>query len=179
MEYIQDIIDKILHTVETHKIADGQYTRWLWQDQKDSRELGINPYGCADAANILYTLGHFPKEIDERAAWVYAMQAMQDIESGLFHERTHHPLHTTAHVAAALELFDAKPKHRPVAALPYLEADAFARLMENLDWTAPWSESHKGAGVYVILNLCEEATPTWSDAYFQWFWDHADPETGF
>ena len=179
MHDLQPIIHKILERVEAHKVGEGKYARWLWQKSGESRELGINPYGCADAANILYTLGHFPKDTEERAAWISAMQQMQDRESGLFHERTHHPLHTTAHVTAALELFDATPRHRPVAALPYLEEGGFDGLMESLDFTAPWGESHKGAGVYVILNLFEEATPAWNDAYFQWFWDHADPETGF
>ncbi len=107
------------------------------------------------------------------------MQDMQDQSSGFFHEATHHPLHTTAHVAAALELFDASPKYRPFDALPYLENGGFERLMDSLNWQTPWSESHKGAGIYVILNLCEEATPEWNKAYFKWFWDNADPSTGF
>ena len=36
-------------------------------------DLGENPYGCADAANILYTVGRFPGDARERqasaAAW--------------------------------------------------------------------------------------------------------------
>ena len=50
MYNIQPIVDKILERIEAHKIEDGQYARWLWQDEKGSRELGVNPYGCADAA---------------------------------------------------------------------------------------------------------------------------------
>lgn len=179
MEYIQDIIDKILHTVETHKIADGQYTRWLWQDQKDSRELGVNPYGCADAANILYSIGAFPRDPAERAQWVDAMQKMQDPETGLFHEKTHHPIHTTAHCTAALELFDAAPIY-PVNALAYtLDDGELENFLENIDWSVnPWTDSHRGAGIYVAMNLCGQATPEWNRRYFQWFWDNADPITG-
>lgn len=176
---IQPIINKVLERIEAHKVGEGRYARWLWQNSKGSRELGINPYGCADAANLLYMLGHFPKDTAERAEWVSAMQQMQDPQNGLFHESTHHPLHTTAHVTAALELFDAVPKHRPTDALPYLEEGGFEGLMEGLNWKTPWPQSHQGAGIYVILNLCGEATPEWNRAYFNWFWENADPETGF
>ncbi len=178
-ENIQEILDKVLERIEAHKLSDGQYARWLWQDAQGKREMGVNPYGCADAANLLYMLGHFPRYIEERQDWVETMQAMQNKEDGLFHETTHHPLHTTAHVAAALELFDAAPKYRPVAALPALEEGGFEALMAGLDWKNPWPQSHQGAGIYVILNLCGEATPAWNDNYFKWFWDNADPETGF
>ena len=116
MEYIQDIIDKIQHVVDTHKVADGAYARWLWQNTANNRELGVNPYGCADAANILYSIGAFPRDLSERKEWIRTLQAMQDPETGLFHECTHHPIHTTAHCAAALELFDAPPLY-PVNAL--------------------------------------------------------------
>lgn len=176
---LQPIIDKVLERISAHKLADGKYSRWLWQNEKNDRELGINPYGCADAANMLYMLGHFPRDIEEREKWVEAMQAMQDAETGLFYEKTHNELHTTAHVTAALELFDAAPKYRPLSALRYMENGGFESLMANLNWNLPWPQSHKGAGVYVILNLCGEATPEWNDAYFKWFWDNADPETGF
>ncbi len=54
-ENIQDIIEKILERIEAHKLGDGKYSRWLWQDAKNSREMGVNPYGCADAANYSVT----------------------------------------------------------------------------------------------------------------------------
>ena len=93
---IQPIINKILDRIEAHKIDTGKYARWIWQDANNSRELGVNPYGCADAANLLYMLGHFPRVPNERDEWVTTMQEMQDKESGLFHESTHHALHTPA-----------------------------------------------------------------------------------
>ena len=179
MENIQDIIDKIYERVEAHKISDGVYSRWLWQDETGNRELGTNAYGCADAANLLYTISCFPRHDDDRAAWIDTMQAMQDKESGLFYESTHHPIHTTAHVAAALELFDASPEYRPSEMLQYLDAERFNSFMESLEWNAPWNASHQGAGLYVILNLCNEATPEWNDLYFKWLWDNTDPVSGF
>ena len=106
MENIQDIIEKIASVVDTHKLSDGRYARWITPG-KNNRDTGINPYGCADAANILYTIGRFPSDADERAEWIKALREMQNPETGLFNESTHHPIHTTAHCMAALELFDA------------------------------------------------------------------------
>ena len=122
MEYIQDVIDNIRKVIETHKLENGKYARWLWQNAANDRELGINPYGCADAANILYTIGDFPRDPEERKCWVDALQKMQDPETGLFCEKTHHPIHTTAHCSAALELFDVPPLY-PMNALNHTLAE--------------------------------------------------------
>ena len=177
-ENIQDILDRIYQKVQDRKLADGQYARWLWQNEDGTRELGINPYGCADAANILYTLGKFPTDPTERQAWVDALQSMQDPETGLYVEKTHHTLHTTAHCSAAIELFDATPKYPMKALEQYLPEGGVEGLLDGLDWDRPWSESHQGAGIYVSVNLSGMATPEWNKRYFQWLWDNADPETG-
>ena len=104
---IDGLIAKIHRIVERHKIEEGVYSRWLWQNESSTRQLGKNEYGCADAANILYTIGAFERDPEKRACWVKAMQDMQNPETGMFTEATHHTIHTTAHVIAALELFDA------------------------------------------------------------------------
>lgn len=177
-ESIQDILDKIEEKVQERKMADGQYARWLWQNEQGNRELGVNPYGCADAANILYTLGHFPTDLNERQAWVETMQNMQNPETGLFHEKTHHYLHTTAHCIAALELFDAKPRYTMSALEPYKSEDNLKELLENLDWDRPWDASHQGAGIFVAMNLSGMVSPKWNETYFRWLWDCADSQTG-
>ena len=84
---ITPIIENIHKTVESHRVETGSYARWLWQNEKGDRELGPNPYGCADAANLLYMLGKFPRVTDERSEWIEAMREMQDKESGLFYEK--------------------------------------------------------------------------------------------
>ena len=55
------IIPKIQKVIDTHKLADGSYGRFLGDTEP-------NPYGCADAANILYSIGNFPQDPAERAA---------------------------------------------------------------------------------------------------------------
>ena len=178
--HIESLIEKIYATVQRHKLdGEGRYARWIWQKEGYDRELGINEYGCADAANILYTIGRFPSESAEREAWIRALQGLQDPESGLWREATHHYIHTTAHCTAALELFDAKPAHRVHALLPYAKPEKLYELLESLDWLKnPWGQSHQGAGIYAILQLTGEADDAWRDAYFGWLWDNADPETG-
>ena len=101
MENIQDIIEKIASVVDTHKLSDGRYARWITPG-KNNRDTGINPYGCADAANILYTIGRFPSDADERAEWIKALREMQDPETGLFNEGTHpsHPHDRALHGGA-------------------------------------------------------------------------------
>jgi len=159
---IEPIIEKIRNTVSSHCIDEGQYSRWIWQNEENNRDLGINEYGCADAANILYTIGDFPSDNSEREKWISAMQNMQNPETGMFNEATHQVLHTTAHCIAALELFDAKPKYEVTK--EYKSVESLYKLLDNLDWkNHPWTESHNGAGIYVIMNLTDNVDEKWKE----------------
>jgi len=173
-------IEGVRRSVERHNLGEpGAYCRWLWQDEKSARNLGLDPYGCADAANILYTLGCFPRDTGERAAWVAALQGLQDPDTGMFREATHSALHTTAHCTAALELFDAAPLH-PLAELePLTDPASMESFLEALDWEKnPWIDSHRGAGLYAALSLCGAVSPEWEDRYFAWLSRETDPATG-
>lgn len=176
---IDGILQKTLQTIETHKVAPGAYSRWLWQNKIGSRVLGVNEYGCADAANILYTLQAFPKSNDEKDAFVKTLQGMQNSESGLFQEKTHHTIHTTAHCTAALELFDAKPLYKFHNLKRYTTVEGLYGLLEGIDWqNNAWDGSHEGAGIYAALVLNEEVDSEWEKAYFDWFYENADPDSG-
>lgn len=179
---IQPIVEKIYRNVEKCKLAPGSYARFPHVRRP-------NPYGCADAANILYTIGAFPQDPQERAEAVRILAAMQDAESGLFIEDTtdplyqtihvHDPVHTTAHCMAALELFDAQPLY-PAYALEYtLQPEGFNQFMEGIDFRGnPWSGSHRPAGLYVAINLGGSEAEEFNKRYFEWMWENADPETG-
>ncbi len=180
MPDISSLIDRIEATVERYHLGEtGVYGRWLWQNPAGDRRLGKDEYGCSDAANILYTIGKFPQEAVTRAAWIAALQAFQEPESGLFRERTHTPIHTTAHCIAALELFDARPLH-PLTELAKVATRAdLESFLKGLDWKGrPWPESHKGAGLYAARVLAGESSKEWRDWYFEWLWENADPVTG-
>ena len=69
---ITPIIHNIHEVVKNHKLAPGSYKRFPTDTEP-------NPYGCADAANILYSIGAFPRDPGERAAWVKTLQDMQQI----------------------------------------------------------------------------------------------------
>ena len=63
---IDDLIKEIRACVESHRLEKpGEYARWIFGE---NRSLGVNEYGCADAANILYTIGDFSKDPAVRAA---------------------------------------------------------------------------------------------------------------
>ncbi len=172
-----------IHTVEAavagHNLGlPGAYRRWT-RSAVPGTGTGLNPYGCADAANILYTTGHFPADPQERQAWIGALQGLQNPESGLFEEPTHHPIHTTAHCIAALELFDARPRY-PLSALQNLRRPhELAAFLATLDWRGnPWRESHRGAGLYAALVLAGEVNLEWEERYFTWLWEESDPQAG-
>jgi hypothetical protein len=175
---IDALIAEIKACVDRHRIGEfGEYARRLWGENCD---LGINEYGCADAANILYSISSFPRDEKERNGFVKTLRGMQDPKTGLYNEPTHHPIHTTAHCFAALELFDASPLY-PCYALAEFATDAGIHkiLEEEVDWTNPWRGSHKGAGIFVCLTMTGAVGLEWKDSYFKWLWDHSDEETGF
>ncbi|MGH7143269.1 MAG: hypothetical protein ACREJ2_03955 [Planctomycetota bacterium] len=186
---LQPFLDAVEAIVASHRIAPGFYRRWNWQrvaggparggKAPPPRDLGPNEYGCADAANLLYTLGRFPTAPTERQRWIAALQGMQKEDSGHFVEATHHPVHTTAHCVAALELFDARPLAPIHAEQPLTDPAALEVFLSGLDWRAqPWNESHRGAGLYAALVLTRAVDRAWEDRYFAWLWEHADPATG-
>ena len=178
---IRPVIKAIKETVESHALPDtkGAYCRWLWQDKRGGRRLGINEYGCADAVNILYTINEFYCDDEERAQRIAAIQSMQDPDTGMFTEATHHTIHTTAHCTAALELFEAKPLYPIYGLHKYFDKDELYALLDGLDWNDPWPKSHQGAGVYAALVNSGEMTEEFSKNYFDWLYENTDPETGF
>lgn len=175
---INGLINNIHLVVKSHYLGGGGYARWINEKEGEERKLGLNEYGCADAANILYTINRFPADTGERAEIVSTLQSLQK-DSGLFEEATHHPLHTTAHCVAALELFDAKPS-KPLKGLDeYKTKEGLYGLLDGLDWKYnPWPQSHQGAGIYAALNLAGEADAEWNKWYFDWFWQESCPVTG-
>jgi hypothetical protein len=153
----------------------GHYTRHLHRDGYDSSRS--DAYGCADAANILAMLGELPSDPVVRTAWVSSLQSFQRTD-GVFVNDSHSCYHTTAHVTAALELFDARPTH-PLAFLAELaDHDRLRRFLDELDWDRPWPASHDAAGAASALAITGEVGPDWFAAYFDWFDAEVDPATG-
>ena len=129
--------------------------------------------------NLLYTLDELPTDATTRASWTESLRSWQEPDTGLFREASHDPIHTTAHCVAALECFDARLR-APLAALaPLRDPAAMERFLDALDWAGhPWTESHKGAGLYAALHLAGETTPEWESRYFAWLAREGDAETG-
>ena len=176
---IRALINEIRKSVEKHRIADGKYCRYLWADDEGKRKLGNNEYGCADAANILYTIGDFPRNPEEREAFIENLRDFQH-EDGTFDEKSHHKIHCTAHCIAALELFDALPRNTEISGLSeYKTKEGLVSLLEGLDWKVKvWSEAHKGAGIYAAFVLTGNASEEWQSCYFDWLSKHTDKEYG-
>jgi hypothetical protein len=177
---LQPFLDTAESLVARHALEPpGAYARWTRPNVSGPRDLGVNPYGCADAVNLLYTLGKLPDRPEERSAWIDALQSLQDPKDGLFRETTHHPIHTTAHCVAALELLDAVPRHPVRGLAPQRDPEAMESFLDALDWSGnPWLEAHRGAGLYAALVLVGDVDAAWQDRYFAWLAREVDPPTG-
>ena len=178
---IDGIVGAVKNCVRTHALEErGQYARFLWQNEWNTRELGVNEYGCADAVNILYTLNDFISDPDSRTDHIRALQNLQHKDTGFFEEHTHHVIHTTAHCIAALELLDARPLYPVYALKEHFTAAGIRLFLDGLNWeNGPWQASHQGAGIYVCGKLTDAGDSAWEKAYFDWLWNNTDPDSGF
>ncbi len=175
---INPIIEKARKTVDAHKLAPGKYTRYIIHPETGEKDTVINAYGCADAANILYTIDEMPKTYEERKAFADALKSFQNPETGLFDEGSHHPYHGTAHVMGALELFDEMPLY-PLKAMDELRDESrIPAWLKSLNWSNCRGSGHIGAGVFSSFYLERTITDQWMDAFFGWLTENADPEFG-
>ena len=154
----------------------GSYTRHLHRDGYD--HTVPDAYGCAGAANIAYMLGQIPANADQRASWVDQLQQFQDPATGVFVDATHSDEHTTAHVTAALELFEARPAHPLTFLRPIHDPAALRSYLDRLDWDRPWPASHNAAGTASALTITGEVGPDWFATWLDWFDAEVDPTTG-
>lgn len=175
---LRPLVSEMKKSVQKHYLGDGKYCRYLWQAEDGSRKMGNNEYGCADAANILYTIGEFERDPKRRADAVRALCDFQH-EDGIFDEKSHHHIHCTAHCIAALELFDASPR-LPLAGLEkYKTKEGLYSLLEGLRWVdSPWNNAHQGAGIFAAFVLTGNASEQWQDWYFDWLTEHTDKKYG-
>lgn len=175
---INRILEKMKYVLKRHELESGQYCRFLWQNASCTRPMGLNAYGCADAANILYTLGELPESATVKAQFINTLQDLQNPESGLFSEPSHHIIHTTAHCVAALELFDKKPRYPLYQLEQFRNLDLFFEWMEREDWLHRGKMAHPGAGLFAAMVITESIDDDWVEKYFEWFDENCDKETG-
>ncbi len=172
MTDLTPFIDRAESIVAAAEIEPSVYRRYA------DRQGDADPYGCADAANILYTIARFPRDDRTRAAFVAGLADLR-APDGLWHEDTHHPIHTTAHCMAAMELFDAAPQAAIPALDELLDPARMAGFLEELPWAEePWRASHRGAGIFAALVLAGQAGRDWQEAYAGWVTRQFDPATG-
>lgn len=173
--FIDDVRRRV---AELNLGSPGRYLNSLDAERYDQSKP--DAYGCADAANILYSLGELPAAGAERDAFVAELQAHQDQETGEFNHQTHTRYHTTGQVVGGLEVLDARPLYPLRFLQPLLEPGALERFLDQLAWADdPWFSSWDGAGAAAALAVTGEAPVEWFDRYFSWLDAETDPETGF
>lgn len=177
---LRPFIEQVKQIVDRHHIGNiGEYSRWITQDDKNSRDLGITPYGCANAVNILYSIRELPTSLSERESFIHVLQSFQDADSGLFTSAGNYETHTTAFLSGALNLLNAKPLYHANGFTQYKSKEKLFAFMEAIDWANnPWLGAHLGAGIYASMLLTDTADDEWEDDYFSWLDNHNDSETG-
>lgn len=175
---IDNLIERFKNNVEAHKLESGKYARYITVPETGEKDTEINAYGCADAANILYTVDAMPKSPEERKAFSDALKAFQDKETGLFDEGSHHPYHGTAHCMGALELFDEMPLYPIKGMDEFRDVSKIPAWLEGLNWSTCRGSGHIGAGVFSSLYLEKTISLEWMDAFFGYLTDNADPDCG-
>lgn len=176
---IQPILDAARKSVDACKLEKpGQFKRYP-NAPAGTPQAQNDIYGITGAVNMLYTLNEFNLSPADRMTWIHELQSLQDKQTGLYGDKAHHPIHTTAHTIATLELFDTQVIHPPHALLTYADPDHLPGFLESLPWEEdPWQSSHLGSGLYTILVLARQVDLTWEDAYFEWLDKEIDPATG-
>ena len=161
---IDPVILKVKEAMERHRLPDGSYCRMYGGTKPD-------PYGCADALNLFYTVNEQPEEW-QRKVLVSRIRSFQDPVTGLFSEDTHHPYHCTAHCMAALALVGKKADHPVYEMEKYADPDGIPGWLETVD------SAHIGAGVFSVRYLQGEMSLEWQDAFFGFFDRAVDPRYG-
>ncbi len=177
---LRPFIAEVEKIVERHYLGEpGKYARWVTQDRERSRDLGSTPYGCANAVNILYTIGALPSDMEARAAFMKVLQDFQNPENGLFVNPGNYETHTTAFVSGALNLLDAEPLYPAKGFEQYKTKEGLFAFMDSIDWAKnPWLGAHLGAGIYASMLLTSTVSDEWEDYYFEWLDKNADAVTG-
>ena len=180
MYNLQPFINEVQKILSAHYLGEaGKYAQWVKQNEAGKRNLGATPYGCAIAANILYTIHAMPADFAEREQFVKVLQSFQNPENGLFENPGNYASHTTAFLSGALELFDARPLYPAKGLADYQTREGLFSFMDGIDWARePWLGAHLGAGIYGSMLLTESASNDWEDYYFEWLDKNADPLTG-
>lgn len=178
--FLDPILEKAKLAIAAHKLPlPGQYARYR---VLPGREVLLNAYGCADAANLLYTINEMPTDSATQTAMIQTLQAFQNPQTGLFSEGEavkfpHVPFHTTAHCLGALELFDAQPLAPVRDFKRYEDPAAVAPFLNSLDWNAGRS-AHYAAGLFSTLFLTKKMTLEWQNAFFDCLDSNVDRKYG-
>ncbi len=177
---LRPFIKDVEQIIASHNLGEtGKYAQFITQNEKGTRNLGLAPYGAANAVNILYTINQLPTDLSERGGFIKVLQDFQNKETGLFENPGNFATHTTAFLCGALNLLDAKPLYKAEGFKEYTTREGIFEFMDKINWTKePWLGAHLGAGIYGSVVLSGIGSDEFEDYYFEWLDKNADPATG-
>jgi hypothetical protein len=182
-----DLAVKLSRVASKHVSIDTGFDIYRYAEFTRSGDFAYgfgsrNPYALADFANINFLLPEklrAPEKLIRLA--VERLKGLQDPETGLFYESSHHPIHATACAMAALHRFDVSPKLFAKSLDKYLVWEVLKEELEKVRWDVnPWRDSNVPVGILTILSLTygRERTTSLRGKFFDWLNENLDEQLG-
>lgn len=171
----RDFLIKADDAVKKHSLGNGSFSRLVTDNTDDDSYI----CGCTDAVNIMYILNKLPKSYSARSKYIKIIQALQNPDTGLFHNNSDDDYYFTAYCAAALELLNARTLY-PIKEMEVLaDTKPFMDFVKEQPWSRePQTAAYRTSAVHASLSSCESETFAFKKTYFNWLWEHTDGDTG-
>lgn len=168
---------------ECGRIGVYRFAEW---DSRQRLAYGFganNVYAYSDILNVNKCLPpHLKLGANETCAIISNLKALQDPITGLFHEGSHHEIHTTACAFSALHRYGDTPNHGiPSLCLEGRSTD-ICSLLDNVRWDVnPWRDSNMPAGLLTltILMKSHDKSDVMENSFFKWLDENLDSHYGF
>ncbi len=178
---VRDQVNKLAERLQDRDGPCGCYRRGVGQRP--------DLYSSLDFAWIRAIMGEDLQQTlneSERQAWIdhinsYAVTYHEKPSDGSYCDALgHSPLHANGMVIGALGVLGGR-KCTPCRLYdPFAEAVKVTTWLETaIDWSVPWSESHKFWGGMHCYSFASDCTSAWLDTVFAWLDANLDPATGW
>ncbi|HBO45170.1 MAG TPA: hypothetical protein DD670_14835, partial [Planctomycetaceae bacterium] len=171
---------KIYTALANLEIAGGGYGQY-------SMTVGSSTpsyYASLDASQIRTIIGEdLPTSLTEtqRTEWIAHLHTFALPDGGYTDTYGHNVLHANGMTIQSLGALGGKQKYpaSPLYAPFDTPTEAINYLLNQINWTNQWGESHKFWGGFVMYSQSTAATIEWIDTVFDWLDTNVDPTTGW
>ncbi|TKI04121.1 hypothetical protein [Martelella alba] len=178
-EKVTDAINSVIAMAKRHITRNGVIYRFV-ELHLNKRIYGFGEksvYAYADAINLQYMFP-FANILPDINASLDYLAHLQDTNSQLYYEGSHHILHTTASAVACL----ARWHQRPTYDCSYIirEFD-ITKSLNSIRWDIePWRDSNIPSALRLLVNVYFEQHEKefFANKFYNWLYENACPKTG-